>query len=29
MERVQTECPCDDLVIYFPPEWNHMELTSQ
>lgn len=29
MERDQTECWCDDWVIDFPPEQNHMELTNQ
>lgn len=29
MERGQTEGRCDDWVVDFPPEWNHMELTSQ
>lgn len=28
-ERDQTECLCDDWVIDFPPEWNHMELTNR
>lgn len=28
-ERGQTEGRCDDWVVDFPPEWNHMELTSQ
>lgn len=28
-ERDQTEWRCDDWVIGFPPEWNHMEPTNQ
>lgn len=28
-ERGRTERRCDDWVVDFPPEWNHMELTSQ
>ncbi len=28
-ERDQTECRCDDWVIDFPPEWNHMEPTNR
>lgn len=28
-EREQTEWWCDDWVIDFPPEWNHMEPTNR